>query len=46
MHCNILKKMPDGRLKIKVFGYRWSHPNGEKIRYVGAFRVVKATDYK
>ena len=45
MHCNILKKMPDGRLKIKVFGYRWSHPNGEKIRYVDDFRVVKASEY-
>lgn len=45
MHCNILKKMPDGRLKIKVFGYRWLHPNGEKIRYVDNFRVVKQSEY-
>ena len=37
--------MPDGRFKIKVFGYRWSHPNGEKFKYVEAFRVVKACDY-
>lgn len=46
MHCNILKTMPDGRLKIKVFGERYKHPHGEKIRYVDAYRVVEANKFE
>ncbi|NBH76365.1 hypothetical protein D3Z29_10885 [Rodentibacter pneumotropicus] len=46
MHCNVLKKMPDGRLKIKVFGYRWSHSIGKKIRYVDSFRIVSANKFQ
>lgn len=42
MYCNVLKEMPDGRLKIKVFGYRWTKTDGEKIRYIDKFRVVEA----
>lgn len=46
MYCNILKEMPNDRLKIKVFGYRWTKTSGEKIRYVARFRVVKARNFK
>lgn len=45
MYCNVLKEMPDGRLKIKVFGYRWTRTDGEKIRYIDKFRVVKAEKF-
>ena len=38
--------MPNERLKIKVFGYRWTKTSGEKIRYVDRFRVVKASNFK
>lgn len=44
MFCNILKTMPDGRLKIEVFGYRYfirkESINRSYIRYVDADRVV------
>ncbi len=45
MYCNILKEMPDGRFKIKVFGYRWFSTNGEKIRYIDKNRVIKAQNF-
>ena len=45
MYCNILKKMPDGRLKVRVFGYRWSNVRGEKIRYINSYRVRKVTEF-
>lgn len=46
MHCNVIKEMPGDRLKIKVFGYRWTKSDGYKIRYVDEYRVVKADAYK
>lgn len=45
MFCNILKHMPDGRLKIQVFGYRYFYDekylNRCRIRYVDFCRVVR-----
>jgi hypothetical protein len=47
MHCLILSKMPNNRLKILVFGERdWKlneFPNVMKIRYVDANRVYPKT---
>ena len=44
MFCNVLKTMPDGRLKIEVFGDRYrvseSIRNKSRIRYVEADRVA------
>lgn len=31
MYCDILKKMPDGRLKIKVYGQRYTSVETKKI---------------
>lgn len=45
MYCNVIKEMPDGRLKLKVFGYRWTKTDGEKIRYVEADRVLKTRQF-
>lgn len=45
MYCDIIKQMPDGRLKIKVYGERYCSVDGEKIRYVDAGRVVTAEAY-
>ena len=42
MFCNVLKTMPDGRLKIRVFGDRYRGRRKldiSRIRYVAAFRV-------
>lgn len=43
MPCNILKKIPGGRLKIEVFGDRyWKDNSGKRsVRYVYCFRVKK-----
>jgi len=43
MHCNILKKMPDGRLKVLVYGNRYWKDRRDvaRIRYVTADRVSK-----
>ena len=43
MPCLVLKKMPDGRLKILVFGERhWKdHPEKQSVRYVPAWRVSR-----
>lgn len=42
MRCHILKEMPDGRLKLKVFGDRnWRDmEHKSRIRYVPAHRVT------
>jgi len=42
MVCDILKRMPDGRLKVKVYGDRYwrDSTNITKIRYVEAWRVT------
>lgn len=45
MYCDVLKEMPDGRLKIKVYGERYPSIAGEKIRYVDVGRVAKASDW-
>ena len=45
MYCDIIKQMPDGRLKIKVYGERHRSADGEKIRYVDAGKVVAAKAY-
>lgn len=45
MYCDVIKDMPDGRLKIKVYGERHLSVDGEKIRYVDARKVVSAKDY-
>jgi len=45
MYCDIIKQMPDGRLKIKVYGERHRSADGEKIRYVNAGKVVAAKAY-
>jgi len=41
MRCHILKTMPDGRLKLRVYGDRYWKDKGHvvKIRYVDARRV-------
>lgn len=42
MPCHILKEMPDGRLKLQVYGERnWSDERRDKVsvRYVPASRV-------
>lgn len=41
MRCHVLKTMPDGRLKLKVFGDRnWKNRDHiSRIRYVEADRV-------
>jgi len=41
MRCEILKTMPDGRLKIRVFGerYWWDRRHVSRIRYVDSNRV-------
>ena len=41
MHCNILKTMPDGRLKVMVFGDRdhEGYEDKKRIRYVDSWRV-------
>lgn len=45
MPCEILKTMPDGRLKIQVFGDRYwkGRRHVSRIRYVHAFRVKEST---
>lgn len=41
MDCIILKEMPNGRLKILVFGERYwkGHDDKKRIRYVDSYRV-------
>ncbi|EGR4074982.1 hypothetical protein D6U78_09615 [Vibrio cholerae] len=43
MRCHVLKTMPDGRLKIQVYGDRYWKDTEHiaKIRYVKAERVSK-----
>lgn len=42
MDCEVVKTMPDGRLKIKVFGERFWRDRKDrvKVRYVEANRVI------
>lgn len=41
MKCVILKTMGNGKLKVRVFGYRYwkGHENSSRIRYISAARV-------
>lgn len=39
MACDIIKKMKDGRLKIRVYGNRVWGGNNSRIRYVNPWRV-------
>ena len=44
MYCNVIKGMPDGRLKIRVFGNRYwrdGRINKSRIRYIEANRVCQ-----
>jgi len=42
--CNILKTMPDGRLKVEKFGTRWKGQESKRtIQYVESNRVYKKT---
>ena len=43
MNCEVMKTMPDGRLKIKVYGERFWRDRKDKIkiRYVDADRVIE-----
>lgn len=43
MRCIPLKAMPDGRLKILVFGDLFWGGENKKIRYVSANRVMEIT---
>ena len=39
MACNLLKRVPSGRVKIQVFGNRYWGGSKSYVRYVDAFRV-------
>lgn len=42
MDCEVIKKMPDGRLKVRVFGERFWRDRKDRvrIRYVDSSRVI------
>lgn len=40
LRCHVLKTMPDGRLKVSVFGTQWKGQESvQRIRYVDAYKV-------
>lgn len=43
MRCHVLKKMPDGRLKLRVYGERYWKDRRDvvRVRYVDAQRVFE-----
>lgn len=43
MPCNVLKTMPDGRLKVEVYGnlYWKNKYETKKVRYVHASKVIQ-----
>ena len=43
MRCHVLKTMPDGRLKLRVYGDRYWKDTRDtvKVRYVYAWRVFE-----
>lgn len=45
MYCDVLKKMPGDRLKIRVYGNRYVSTEGSRIRYVDRDAVDKAEDW-
>ena len=42
MECDVLKRMPNGRLKIRVYGDRFWKRDKQRIRYVESTRVISA----
>lgn len=46
MRCDVLKEMPDGRLKVRVYGDRnWANTDHlSRVRYVDRHRVIKNPD--
>lgn len=48
MRCHVLKAMPDGRLKLMVFGDRYWRNTGHlsRVRYVHPSRVTKITPFE
>ena len=42
MYCDVLKKMPNARLKIRVYGRLYNSIQGERVRYVDADQVCSA----
>ncbi|SMB82309.1 hypothetical protein SAMN05660772_02047 [Pasteurella testudinis DSM 23072] len=46
MYCNLVKEMPSARVKIRVFGYRWTSTDSEKIRYVDGCRLILANNVR
>lgn len=44
MRCNVVKTMPDGRLKLVVFGRLYWGGDDKKVRYVEAWRVSPIPD--
>nr|DAP27145.1 MAG TPA: hypothetical protein [Caudoviricetes sp.] len=45
MYCDVIKEMPDGRVKIKVYGDRYWHTNNFKYRYVEKRKISKYEEY-
>lgn len=45
MHCNVIKTMPDGRLKLQVFGSRYVSVKGSRIRYVFPDHICNVHDF-
>ncbi|OSI10961.1 Uncharacterised protein [Neisseria zoodegmatis] len=45
MYCDVIKQMPNNRLKVRVYGERYKSIEGNKIRYVPAEQVDIAADW-
>ena len=45
MYCDIVKEMPNGKVKLKVYGDRYCHTNGFKYRYVLKHKVSEYQEY-
>ena len=45
MYCDVIKPMPNARLKLRVYGCRYHSIKGERIRYVDAVKVRLAERY-
>jgi len=39
MPCDVLKEMPGGRVKVRVYGNRYWGGSRSRIRYVSKYRV-------
>lgn len=40
MPCDVLKAMPNQRLKVRVFGNRFFKDDTSRVRYVDSHRVI------